>query len=70
MNGRWTASRASRSATLVWVSPPALTMATSKSRWCRRSISAPSWFDWKKSTSSPSSVARAAMPAWISSSVS
>ena len=32
MNGRWTASSASRSATLVWVSPPALTIATSKSR--------------------------------------
>ena len=50
MNGRWTPSSASRSATLVWVSPPALTIATSKSRWCSRSISAPSWFDWKKST--------------------
>ena len=70
MNGRWTPSRASRSATLVWVRPPALTIATSKSRWCSRSISAPSWFDWKKSTSSPSSAARAAIPAWISSSVS
>ena len=31
---------------------------------------APSWFDWKKRTSSPSSAARAAIPAWISSSVS
>ena len=70
MNGRWIASSASRSATLVWVRPPALTIATSKSRSCSRSISAPSWFDWKKSTSRPSSAARAAIPAWISSSVS
>ena len=31
-------------------------------------MSAPSWFDWKKSTTSPSSAARAAIPAWISSS--
>ena len=45
----------------MWVSPPALTMATSKSRWWSRSISAPSWFDWKNATSSPSSAARAAI---------
>ena len=62
MNGRSTPSSASRSETLVWVSPPALTIATSKSRWCSRSMSAPSWFDWKKSTSRPSSAARAADP--------
>ena len=49
-NGRSTPSSASRSATDVWVRPPALTIATSKSRWWSRSISAPSWFDWKKST--------------------
>ena len=30
----------------------------------------PSWFDWKKSTPSPSSAARVGDPAWISSSVS
>ncbi len=53
MNGRWTASSASRRATLVWVRPPALTMATSKSRWWSRSMSAPSWFDWKKATVEP-----------------
>ena len=40
-NGRCTASSASRSATLVWVRPPALTIATSKSRRCSRSMSAP-----------------------------
>ena len=71
MNGRWTPSSASRSETLVWVSPPALTIATSKSRSCRRSISAPSWFDWKKRDREPELIrARAAIPAWISSSVS
>jgi hypothetical protein len=43
----------------------ALTIATSKSRRCNRSISAPSWLDWKKATLRPSSVARALIPAWI-----
>ena len=33
-------------------------------------MSAPSWFDWKKSTSSPSSAAWTAIASWISSSVS
>ena len=33
-----------------------------------RSMSAPSWFDWKKAIARPSSAARAAIPAWISSS--
>ena len=42
-------SRAARpgATTLVWVRPPALTIATSKSRSWSRSMRAPSWFDWK-----------------------
>ena len=46
----------------MWVRPPALTIATSKSRCWSRSMSAPSWFDWKKSTPSPSPAARSAHP--------
>ena len=69
-NGRATPSRASRSATLVWVRPPALTIAPSKLRWCSRSMIRPSWFDWKKSTDTARSAARARTRSWIWSSVS
>jgi hypothetical protein len=69
-NGRSIASSASRKETDVWVSPPAFTIDASKSRSWSRSIRAPSWFDWKNATVSPSSAARVAISAWMSSSVS
>ena len=56
-----TAATASRRETLVWVRPPALMMrpaATPRACWIR-SMSAPSWFDWKVSTARPSSAPRA-----------
>ena len=62
MKGRWIPRSASRRETEVWVRPPALTIATSKSRACSRSISAPSWLDWKNPTSRPSSLARDRSP--------
>ena len=45
-NGRSMARSASRRATDVCVYPAALTIETSKSRTCSRSMRSPSWFDW------------------------